>query len=79
MLVIDGWEDREMNNDDRVLEDSCPICESQLEVVSVKFSIRRGAIAVLACADCRRAQHGSQQDSRLTKRLSPISWVEGGS
>jgi hypothetical protein len=34
---------------------------------------------VLACADCRRAQHGSQQDSRLTKRLSLISWVEGGS
>jgi hypothetical protein len=58
-----------MNNDDRVLEDSCPVCESQLEVVSVKFSLRRGAIAALACADCcRPPQHGSQQDSRLTKR-----------
>jgi hypothetical protein len=68
-----------MNPDDRVLEDSCPVCKSQLEVVSVKFSLRRGAIAVLACADCCRPQRGSQQESRPTKRLFPTSWDEGGS
>jgi hypothetical protein len=51
-----------MNGDGRAQDDSCPVCQFPLEIVSVRFNLRRGAMALLACRDCGPHQDGDRRD-----------------
>jgi hypothetical protein len=51
-----------MDSNDRAQDETCVACKIPLEVKSVKFSLRRGAITELACRECGRPQEGEKRN-----------------